>query len=84
MRVAEGPDVNIQFTSTLTTEDENLLAPGVLKSLCAILDLVPVAYSLRIETIDGHVFQHSRVGRSAAPGTASDVSDMPLPSPTKV
>lgn len=49
--------VRIEVTSTLTQEDENHLAPAVLKLLSGILEMLPVAYLVRIETTDEHVFQ---------------------------
>jgi hypothetical protein len=49
--------VHIEVTSTLTQEDENHLAPAVLKLLSGILEILPVAYMVRIETTDEHVFQ---------------------------
>ena len=52
--------VNIRFTSSLTSEDENLVAPAVLNALSGLLDLLPIAYTLRIETTDARVYQHSR------------------------
>jgi hypothetical protein len=52
--------VNIRFTSSLTSEDENLVAPAVLNALAGLLDLFPIAYTLRIETTDAQVYQHSR------------------------
>ena len=54
--------VNIRFISTLTPEDENLMAPAVLKAVAAILDVLPIAYMLRIDAVDGQVYQHSRTG----------------------
>ena len=51
--------VDIRFTSTLTPEDENIMAPAVLKALVAILDLLPIAYMIRIDTVDAQVYQHS-------------------------
>jgi hypothetical protein len=51
--------VNIQFTSTLTSDDENVIAPLVLKALAGILDLLPIAYAIRIETGDCSVYQHT-------------------------
>ena len=51
--------VNIRFTSSLTPEDENLLAPALLKALVAILELLPIAYSIRIETCDSHTYHHT-------------------------
>jgi hypothetical protein len=52
--------VNIRFTSTLTTDDENTIAPVVLRALASILDLCPIAYSIQIDTSDSRVYQHSR------------------------
>lgn len=49
--------VHIEVTSTLTQEDENHLAPAVLKLLSGILEMLPVAYMVRVETTDEHVFQ---------------------------
>jgi hypothetical protein len=51
--------VNIRFTSSLTHDDEHMVAPALLKALSAILDLLPIAYSLRIETSDASVYQHT-------------------------
>ena len=56
--------VNIRFTSSLTAEDENLLAPAVLAALTSILDLLPIAYMIRIDTSDSQVYQHSGKKRS--------------------
>ena len=58
--------MNIRFTSSLTPEDENLLAPGLIKALASILDMLPIAYVVRIDTSDSQVYQHT--GTSPAPG----------------
>ena len=50
--------MQIEFTSTLTQEDENRLAPAVLKALSGVLDMLPIAYILRVETTDEHVLVH--------------------------
>ena len=50
--------MHIEFTSTLTQEDENRLAPAVLKALSGVLDMLPIAYLIRVETTDQHVIQH--------------------------
>jgi hypothetical protein len=55
--------LNIRFTSTLTSEDENRVAPVLLKALGNILDLLPVAYMVRIDTVDQQVYQLSGSGR---------------------
>jgi hypothetical protein len=61
--------VNIRFASTLTPEDENILAPAVLKALSSILDLLPIAYMIRIDTSDAKVYQHTGAeGRSVPIG----------------
>ena len=51
--------MNIRFTSSLTAEDENILAPAVIAALSSILDLLPIAYMIRIDTSDSQVYQHS-------------------------
>jgi hypothetical protein len=49
--------MNIRFTSSLTPEDENLVAPALLKALSSILDLLPIAYVIRIDTTDSKVYE---------------------------
>jgi hypothetical protein len=44
--------VDITLTSTLTAEDENIIAPAILKAVTNILDHLPIAYRVRIDTID--------------------------------
>jgi hypothetical protein len=51
--------MNIRFVSTLTADDENQLAPGLLKAIAALLDQLPIAYTVRIETTGAQVLQHS-------------------------
>jgi hypothetical protein len=58
--------VNIRFTSSLTPEDENAIAPALLKAVAGILDLLPIAYSIRIDTSDAQVYQHSGAGSESA------------------
>ncbi len=50
--------MRIELTSTLTQDDENRLAPALLKALSGLLDMLPIAYMVRIETTDEHVLQH--------------------------
>jgi hypothetical protein len=52
--------VNIRFTSSLTDTDENLVAPALLKAVVSILETLPIAYVIRIDTSDSQVFQHAR------------------------
>ena len=70
--VSTGVAVNIRFTSSLTPEDENLLAPALLKALAAILELLPIAYSIRIETCDSHTYHHTG---TAGPLPTADTLD---------
>lgn len=51
--------MNIRFTSSLTPDDENRLAPIVLQALGAILNAMPIAYMVRIDTSDSQVYQIS-------------------------
>ena len=57
--------MQIRFTSTLTTDDENRIAPAILKAVADILDVIPVAYMVRIETADSQVYR--MVGPSQLP-----------------
>jgi hypothetical protein len=75
---AEAPSMEIRFISSLTAEDEDLFAPAVLKAVSAMLDQLPIAYTLRIETTGAQVFQHTHVATEqirsvdvAAPGVVT-------------
>jgi hypothetical protein len=57
--------MEIRFISSLTAEDEELFAPAVLKAVSALLDQLPIAYTLRIETSGSQVFQHTHAGQPA-------------------
>jgi hypothetical protein len=54
--------MDIRFVSSLTAEDENLFAPALLKAIGALLDQLPIAYTIRIETTGSQVFQHTHAG----------------------
>lgn len=51
--------MNIRFVSTLTAEDEAHFAPALLRAVGSLLDQLPIAYTVRIETTGAEVFQHS-------------------------
>jgi hypothetical protein len=53
--------MEIRFISSLTAEDEDIFAPAVLKAVSAMLDQLPIAYTLRIETSGAQVYQHTHV-----------------------
>ena len=62
-----GTDMNIRFTSSLTPEDENTLAPALIQAVAGILDLLPIAYMIRIDTSDAQVYQRVGPDDNAAP-----------------
>jgi hypothetical protein len=72
--------MDIRFISTLTAEDENLIAPALLKAFGPLLDQLPIVYTIRIETTGAQVFQHSHAAsedaasRLAEPATAGFAS----------
>ena len=52
--------MEIRFISSLTAEDENQFAPALLKAVAALLDRLPIAYTMRIQTTGAQVFQLTR------------------------
>jgi len=54
--------MDIRFVSSLTADDENTIAPALLKAIGALIDPLPIAYTLRIETTGSQVFQHTHAG----------------------
>ncbi len=59
--------MEIRFVSSLTPEDENLFAPALLKAVGALLDQLPIAYTVRIETTGSQVFQHTHTAPDPEP-----------------
>lgn len=55
--------MEIRFVSSLTAEDENELAPALLRALTALLDRTQIAYTLRIQTSGNQVYQQSQPAR---------------------
>ena len=51
--------MEIRFISSLTAEDENAFAPALLKAVSTLLDQMPIAYTIRVETTGAQVFQHT-------------------------
>jgi hypothetical protein len=58
--------MEIRFISSLTPEDENRVAPSVLQAITSLLDNLPIAYTLRIQTTGDRVFQHNHVAAKPA------------------
>lgn len=57
--------MNIRFTSSLTPDDENRIAPVVLQAISTILNALPIAYMIRVDTSDSQVYQVSGSGAGA-------------------
>jgi hypothetical protein len=67
-----GEQMEIRFISTLTADDEGQMAPALMHAVTALLDALPIAYTLRIETLGAEVFQHTH------PSASGDVVSDPL------
>lgn len=59
--------MDIHFISTLTPEDEDRFAPVVIGAIKAILDVMPISYTIRLETGNARVFQHTKADASEQP-----------------
>lgn len=68
--------MEIRFVSSLTGEDENLFAPALLNAVRAILDQLPIAYTIRIETTGAQVFQHAHAAEPELP--QANAANMPV------
>lgn len=64
-------DMEIRFISSLTAEDENAFAPHLLKAVGTLLDQMPIAYTIRIETTGAQVFQHTHAAPEERPQRAA-------------
>lgn len=64
--------MQIRFVSSLTVEDERRVAQAIVACASSLLSLFPVAYSLRVETSGGDVFDPTE--SSAEPGKGTSAS----------
>jgi hypothetical protein len=67
--------MEIHLVSSLTPDDENRLAPSVLKAIGDVLERLPVSYSVRIETTIGNAIHHNH---TAADQPSDPTSEEPL------
>jgi hypothetical protein len=67
-------DMDIRFVSSLTPDDENLFAPALLKAVGALLDQLPIAYTMRIETTGAQVYQHTHATANEKHGAEASTS----------
>jgi hypothetical protein len=58
--------MDIRLVSSFDHDDEDRFAASVLRSMCDMLNALPVAYCLRIETEAGTLFQHNGDGTGVA------------------
>lgn len=58
--------MEIRFISTLTADDEGQMAPALMNAVTALLDALPIAYTLRIETLGAQVFHHTHPSPTGA------------------
>ena len=56
--------MDIHVVSTLTSEDEDRVADALVVALAELLDGLPIAYALRIETSSARVFQRTNLETS--------------------
>jgi len=71
--------VNIRFISTLTAEDENHLAPGILKVVSAMAEMFPIRFAVKLDTVDGQTY-HAATPISSRPGRSKALDEfMPQP-----
>jgi len=64
--------MEIRFISSLTADDENAFAPALLKAVGSLLDQLPIAYTIRIETTGAQVFQHTHTSSDEPTNRALD------------
>jgi hypothetical protein len=64
--------MDIHFISSLNPDDEDRLAPAILAALRPMLELMPIAYTVRIRTSSNNVYQHTRAELEPQRAAASD------------
>jgi hypothetical protein len=70
--------MEIHIVSSLTPDDESNLAAKVLAAIGSLLDVLPVSYSVRIETANGDAIHRSHnASRRHGNGTSPDPVSLP-------
>lgn len=64
--------MDIHFISSLNPDDEDRLAPAILAALRPMLELLPIAYTIRIRTSSNNVYQHTRAELESPQATPPD------------
>jgi hypothetical protein len=71
LRPARISSMEIRFVSSLTSEDEARLAAAIFAASTRLLEQFEIAYTLRIDTLDGQSLRHTSEG--PPPVEAADV-----------
>ena len=69
--------MNIRFVSSLTPDDEDRIAPGLMQAVSQLLDAVPIAYTLRVETATGKLYQHAHTAGTVEPDDVDSGQRLP-------
>lgn len=64
--------MDIHFISSLTPDDEDRLAAAIIAALRPMLEMSPIAYTIRIRTASNAVYQHTRTELSSDVPARSD------------
>ena len=70
--------MEIHFISSLTVDDEARLAAAMLAAAATLLDQFAVAFSIRIETTDGQLFQRTHAAVAQTPAGMALADPSPL------
>jgi hypothetical protein len=60
MTIALPERMDIRIVSTLTPDDERLMAPVILKAILRTLEPLPIAYMVRLDRSDAAIYQDNR------------------------
>jgi hypothetical protein len=63
--------MDIRVVSTLTAEDEDRMADALVAALADLLDGLPIAYALRIETSGAKVLRRTNLEAGSSPELSS-------------
>lgn len=75
--------VNIRFISSLDADDELRFATAMLAGLAKLLDELPIAYTVRLETAAGKVIEHHHTAEAIPGIRASQFWQGPVPTAEK-
>jgi hypothetical protein len=78
-RIAQEFSVNIRFISTLTAEDENHLAPGILRAVSALADMFPIRFVVKLDTVDGQSYHAGNHSNHSTTRSRSEATEPVMP-----